>query len=60
MLENRFELEAPVQENLIDKEVLLYHQDYYEKWEELQEEVVPFICGGFFRLPRLMRVMFIH
>ena len=43
MLENRFELEAasPLQE--IDKEVLLYHQDYYEKWEELQEEVVIFI-----------------
>ena len=45
MLENRFELEAasPLQENRIDKEVLLYHQDYYEKWEEMQEEVVLFI-----------------
>jgi len=45
LLENRFELEAasPLQENRIDKEVLLYHHDYYEKWEELQEEVVLFI-----------------
>ena len=31
---------SPIQENRIDKEVPLYHQDYYEKWEELQEVVV--------------------
>jgi len=44
-VENRFQLEdaSPLQENRIDKEVLLYHQDYYGKGEVLQKQVVLFI-----------------